>query len=308
MGKVILNDTTLTNIANAIRNKNGETNTYLPSEMPQKILDIQSGGGGYNVEFAYANGDSTSVNKFNTEFDENVTYNLKNFLSNYKYYSEPVTNGKKIKISNANSMFYGGSKGMAVTYNFDVSGFDMSKCFDISHMFRECSAISNIVGYENWDTKNIRELTYLFYGCSSIKELDLSNWNLDNLITISGSNFDYCSSLTKLILPDLPKLSSTSIFSGYASRIPAISDFRFKDGCTFCRDMKSDVSLNLTCIWQGKTDTIKSKYENFANSIGENTTAYTRTIKLYTTLYNSLTDEQKAILTDKGYTITYGTS
>ena len=271
MGKVILNDTTLTNIANAIRNKNGETNTYLPSEMSQKIMDITTGGGGYNIEFAYANGDSTSVNKFNTEFDENVTYNLKNFLSNYKYYSEPVTNGKKIKISNANSMFYGGSKGMAVTYNFDVSGFDMSKCFDISHMFRECSAISNIVGYENWDTKNIRELTYLFYGCSSIKELDLSNWNLDNLIT-------------------------------------SLSDFRFKDGCTFCRDMSSDVSLNLTCIWRSSTDTIKSKYENFANSIGENTTAYTRTIKLYTTLYNDLNDEQKALLTDKNYTLSYGTS
>lgn len=308
MGKVILNDTTLTNIANAIRNKNGETNTYLPSEMSQKIMDITTGGGGYNIEFAYANGDSTLVNKFNTEFDENVTYNLKNFLSNYKYYSEPVTNGKKIKISNANSMFYGGTKGLATTYSFDVSRFDMSKCFDISHMFRECSAISNIVGYENWDTKNIRELTYLFYSCSRIKELDLSNWNLDNLITISGSNFDYCNSLTKLILPDLPKISSTSIFSGYASRIPVLSDFKFKDGCTFCRDMKSDVSLNLTCIWQGKTDKIKGCYENFANSIGENTTAYTRTIKLYTTLYSDLTDEQKALLTDKGYTISYGTS
>ena len=308
MGKVILNDTTLTNIANAIRNKNGETGQYLPSEMPQKILNIQSGGGGYNVEFAYANGDSTSVDKFNTEFDENVTYNLKNFLSNHRYYSEPVTNGKKIKISNANSMFCFGTKGMTTTYNFDGSGFDMSKCFDISHMFRECSAMNNIIGYENWDTKNIRELTYLFYNCSNIKELDLSNWNLDNLITISGSNFDYCNSLTKLILPDLPKISSTSIFSGYSSRIPALSDFRFKDGCTFCRDMSSDVSLNLTCIWRGKTDKIKGCYENFANTIGENTTAYTRTIKLHTTLYNDLTDGQKALLTNKGYTIAYGTS
>ena len=55
MGKVILNDTTLTSIADAIRNKNGEINTYLPSEMPQKILDIQSGGGSdYNINFYYA--------------------------------------------------------------------------------------------------------------------------------------------------------------------------------------------------------------------------------------------------------------
>ena len=81
--------------------------------------------------------------------------------------------------------------------------------------------------------------------------------------------------------------------------------------------IKKDISAinELKSLWQElnkihieKSVNFKSKYENFANSIGENTTAYTRTIKLYTTLYNDLTDEQKALLTDKNYTITYGTS
>ena len=47
MSKVFINGSTLTSIANAIRSKNGDSNTYYPSEMPQAILDIPSGGGNY---------------------------------------------------------------------------------------------------------------------------------------------------------------------------------------------------------------------------------------------------------------------
>jgi hypothetical protein len=48
MANVIINDTNLTNIANAIREKNGTTNSYKPSEMANAIAAIEaSGGGGY---------------------------------------------------------------------------------------------------------------------------------------------------------------------------------------------------------------------------------------------------------------------
>ena len=46
MANVIIDDTNLTNIANAIRGKNGTQNTYLPSEMATAITNIPSGGGG----------------------------------------------------------------------------------------------------------------------------------------------------------------------------------------------------------------------------------------------------------------------
>lgn len=44
MPKVLVNDENLTNIANAIREKNGETTTYKPSEMASAIQNISSGG------------------------------------------------------------------------------------------------------------------------------------------------------------------------------------------------------------------------------------------------------------------------
>ena len=45
MANVLVNDTSLTNIANAIRGKNGTTNTYKPAEMAAAITAIETGGG-----------------------------------------------------------------------------------------------------------------------------------------------------------------------------------------------------------------------------------------------------------------------
>lgn len=46
MAKVLVNDTSLTDIAAAIREKNGTSETYKPSEMGDAVRAIQTGGGG----------------------------------------------------------------------------------------------------------------------------------------------------------------------------------------------------------------------------------------------------------------------
>lgn len=55
MANVIINDTNLTNIADAIRSKTGSNDTYLPSEMANAISSISSGtvniGGGSKIYF-----------------------------------------------------------------------------------------------------------------------------------------------------------------------------------------------------------------------------------------------------------------
>ena len=43
MGKVIVTDTHLTNIANAIRSKNGTQNTYTPAQMASAISALPIG-------------------------------------------------------------------------------------------------------------------------------------------------------------------------------------------------------------------------------------------------------------------------
>jgi hypothetical protein len=46
MANVLIENTTMQKIANSIRAKTGKTYTMLPSEMPDEIASIETGGGG----------------------------------------------------------------------------------------------------------------------------------------------------------------------------------------------------------------------------------------------------------------------
>ena len=50
-------------------------------------------------------------------------------------------------------------------------------------------------------------MDYLFYGCSSLKEINLSNFNTSNVISIDYLFYD-CSSLEKL---NLPKFNTSNL-------------------------------------------------------------------------------------------------
>ena len=63
------------------------------------------------------------------------------------------------------------------TGDLDLSGLDVSKTTDMSHMFNECSA-SNIVA-SNWDTKNVTNTERMF--CYYKGGIDISNLNFDNV-------------------------------------------------------------------------------------------------------------------------------
>ena len=303
MGKVILNDTTLTNIANAIRNKNGETNTYLPSEMSQKILDIQSGGGGsdYNINFYYARGDFKDSDFI--EAVERGDWINCYFLYNTNRPLDIAGNGLNVKITDASYMYYHITPTGKTT--IDCSLFDLSRCTNMEYMFYYDIWLKSL-DVSNWDTSKVHNMQYIFANCTSLESLDMSALDLSNLLNFTNP-FYYASGLKTLILPNIPKVINFDIFV-YSPQV-SLQNLTFSNGGTFGnKSTSSSLTLNCARFWQGKTDTIKGYYENFANSIGDNTSGKTRTIKLYTTLYNDLTDEQKALLTDKGYTITYGAS
>ena len=65
MSKVMVNESSLTAIGEAIRGKNGTTNTYKPSEMAAAISNIPAGGGGNfdfsNLEYVQLTSNRSSV-------------------------------------------------------------------------------------------------------------------------------------------------------------------------------------------------------------------------------------------------------
>lgn len=64
MANVIINDTNLTNIANAIREKNGETTKYKPSEMASAILAIEGSAVSPIPDAAFDSGYPTNAFRF----------------------------------------------------------------------------------------------------------------------------------------------------------------------------------------------------------------------------------------------------
>lgn len=228
----------------------------------------------------------------------------------------------------------------ALTNVEGLENLDTSNATSLEHLFNGCYDFEDFNKIENWDTSKVTNMSYLFYNIIASDQEFAPNWNVEkvtnieyafyylmpkkfdlgnlNFAALANATFNFVPStsnyIMEVVLPNLPKVASPGVFSH--SKCVGMR-FRFGEGKTWGNNSTSTGTLNITRIWQASADTVADSdtgetvgdfYEAFANSIGANTSGKTRTIRLYTTLYNSLTDEQKALLTDKGYTLSYGTS
>ena len=110
------------------------------------------------------------------------------------YYDLQKLNRKGIKIDNSYPYPYGS----VTTVVIDASLADYYPT-STAHWFMECSSLASIAGLENLNTDNVTDMSYMFYGCSSLTSLDLSNLKTDNLTDMSCM-FRECSNLTNLNL------------------------------------------------------------------------------------------------------------
>ena len=62
-------------------------------------------------------------------------------------------------------------------------------------MFYECSSLKKI-NLSNFNANNVTNMSGMFEGCSSLKEINLSNFNTNNVINMSYM-FIGCEKLTK---------------------------------------------------------------------------------------------------------------
>ena len=85
-----------------------------------------------------------------------------------------------------------------------------------SEMFRDFGNTTNKIlkkiTFENFNTTNVKYMSYMFYNCSSLTNLDVNNFNTNNVIDMSDM-FSNCSSLTNL---DLSNFNTTNVkYMGY---------------------------------------------------------------------------------------------
>ena len=64
-------------------------------------------------------------------------------------------------------------------------------------MFSNCSSLKEL-DLSNFNTNKVTDMSYMFYNCSSLKKLDISNFNTNKVKVVSYMFYE-CSSLKDLI-------------------------------------------------------------------------------------------------------------
>ena len=171
MANVLVDDTSLTAIGNAIREKNGKLIKYKPSEMANAISNISVGGGGDLPAEALTISGNCSYR---------FSYDGWNWFIE-KYGNQITTNN----INDATHMFF---RCTLTEIPFDLN-FDLNSSYhDLKNIFFNCNNITKIPKLNNvivYDTTN------MFYGCNNLRTIpeDIANtWDWSYLESQTSSS------------------------------------------------------------------------------------------------------------------------
>lgn len=56
---------------------------------------------------------------------------------------------------------------------------------NLHHLFTNCSRLKTMEGLNNLDTSNVKDMFSMFSGCSSLTELNISNFDVKNVFRLS---------------------------------------------------------------------------------------------------------------------------
>ena len=116
------------------------------------------------------------------------------------------------------------------------TGFDTSNVTDMARVFFSCSSLQSL-DLSNFDTSNVTRMTSMFGSCSSLQSLDLSNFNTSN-VTDMNYMFAGCSSLQSLDLSNF----NTSKVPGMYNMFYSCSSLQSLDLSNFDTSNVTDMS------------------------------------------------------------------
>ena len=197
------------------------------------------------------------------------------------------------------SEYDGASVDNLIKYN------DTRNVTNMTNMFYRCS---NLTIIPLLDTSNVTNMSYMFYGCSSlttIPELDTSNvTNMDDM-------FEGCSKLTSI--PELDTSNVTSMFYMFAycnnlTSIPALNTSNVTNMGSMFYNCTNIEQIHMINIGTNLDISPCTKMERDAllevlNNLKDLTGTTNATLTLGSTLLAKLTDEDKLIATNKNWTL-----
>ena len=218
-----------------------------------------------------------------------------------------VSNWDTSNATNMNGVFENCSK----LTSLDVSNWNTSSVNNMSSIFKGCSGITSL-DLSNWDTSNVTSMGNMFHNCSELTSLDVSNFDTSKVTNIA-SMFDGCSKLTSIDMSgwDVTSLTwAVYLFYGCSS-LQTIDLTGWSTTCSMDNNVFNGCG-NLTSLkwgpnWKSSTGldacnklTTESLKDLLANLA---TVTDGQTLRLGSTNLAKLTDSEKAIATNKGWTL-----
>jgi surface protein len=203
-----------------------------------------------------------------------------------------------------------------------------NSCFrnkDLYNLFSNCTSLTEINGVETWNVSDVTNFSSLFQKCILLETMDLSNWDIKSG-AIMETMFDGCSNLTTLKFP-LHVQQPSNVQSMFANtflltRIENCPIPSVWTGMNIHYWAYSNLNVNpigqlITFSSVGKIKEFSAYYNqtffkrvasetitNLANALYDySSEGTTKSLNTYNTL-SYFTDDQVAIFTNKGWTLT----
>ena len=194
----------------------------------------------------------------------------------------------------------------------DLSSLDTSQVTSMIRTFDHCNKLTSI-DLKNVDTSNVTDMTQMFNGCNSLTSLDVSNFDtsqVTNMNGMFGTNFyNYILDLSNFNTSNVTDMGEMFYFNSSMTDlyikfdVSSVKKFfdifklnlDFKNVVGKFEGTKFDLDLNYSPL------TAQSAMV-FINGLA--TVTEKRRLALKDSTYDSLTAEQIAIATAKGWTVT----
>lgn len=173
----------LTDVADAIREKKGTSDTIQASDFDTEIENIQSGADlseYFNTEIT-ANNSTIILKKLPSEItvNDNVT-SLSNVSLDISA-AHPIKIKFNNNITSTRNLFYNNKSFTSI----DCSEMDMSNVTDAYGMFQQSRSITTL-DLSNWDVRKLQNAAYMFSECTGLTSLNINNWQTSSLTNMNS--------------------------------------------------------------------------------------------------------------------------
>ena len=275
----------LTDVANSIRTKTGTTEQINAQNFSDKILSIQTGGGGNTLKNLL---DATKSAEYlfykykGTSVDDLIAYDDTANVTNMQYMFRDCSSLTTIPLLDTSNVAEMSSMFEGCTSLTTIPQLDTSNATSIGSMFRDCT---NLTSIPQLNTSNTVTTAYTFYHCASLTTIPLLD---TSKVMNMNVMFFGCTNLTTVPALDASNVTNKNNMNNMFA------------GCTNLKSIlmtNIGVNLNISASTKFEREDLLVILNNLK------TVTSTTTLTMGETNLAKLTEEDKAIATGKGWTL-----